>query len=117
MKLYYASGGHNKMILVRNQEIIHLSAKGFPLGFIDGLYEELNIDVQIGDMVFLYTDGITEAEDEAKNLFGMERLHEILISLKNHSVEEVGRAVIDGLQAFTKGAEQSDDLTYVVFKV
>ena len=95
------------------------------LAGMDGIrYKEQTVQLQKGDILFLYTDGVTEAMNVQEELYGEDRLIEIL-SLgdkyfgefqKNEIVECVCKTVKDDIDAFTQGAEQSDDITMLCIR-
>ena len=67
--------------------------------------------LQPGDSLFLYTDGVTEARDEAKKFFGEQRLQEILSATAGQEAEKQTETVLKKLSAFVGEANQSDDIT------
>ena len=69
-----------------------------------------------GDVLVLYTDGVTEALDTEDGMFGTQRLMEILRNSAGGSAQEIANAIVDGYNRFTVDAEQSDDVTFVVIK-
>ena len=85
---------------------------GFVVGGMEGLrYKEYEIQLKPGDKLFLYTDGVPEAADRDKNMFGTERMISALNarqSISPRETLEVMRAAVDG---FVQESEQFDDLT------
>ena len=117
--LQYASAGHNQMLLLRkdgSHEI--LNAKGLPLGVSISGAEYLNKQtmVQAGDMLVLYTDGITEAVNSEKKEFGLDRLLDLLKRHENFSPKELINRVFQDIASFCDGgsANSSDDLALLV---
>ena len=115
-KFTYVSGGHNPPLIYRAEEnkFRYLeTASNFMLGCRKGLkYREQEITLQPGDGLFLYSDGVTEAFNEAEELYGEERLLETLnLASPPASPEDILAAVRTSLTAYVGQAEQSDDIT------
>jgi transposase len=124
-KISFSSAGHNPMILYRKEEdkTFFLNPKGIPLGinlpegvsFEDNLGSE-NVRLRKGDMLVIYTDGITEAMNPRRQQYGISRYLEFIKDNCDLSPDEFIEKFSDELQAFTSGAEQNDDITMVVIK-
>lgn len=115
----YACGGHCPPVVIRpGGELIRLTeAKGPVVGGMEGMvYTEGRYAFRPGDMLFLYTDGVTEAVDRGQALFGEERLNRELTLLKAGSPEELLQSLRDRLRNFAGDAEQSDDITMLAFR-
>ena len=113
-KLEYSNGGHNlPYVLSRNGTVEPLeNTGGMALGVLkDTKYRAKTIQLQAGEGLFLYTDGVTEAMDSADNLFSDRRLCEFLQRANGSSPVELIRGVLSELERFSSGAEQSDDIT------
>ena len=88
------------------------------LGFIEGTaYENNEIPFEKGDMLFLYTDGVTEARDKEKNLYGEERLKACIEGNHKLKAADLLKTVREDVDKFANGAEQFDDITMVAFKM
>jgi len=117
-KLRFASAGHNRMYLVRDSKVQDLSGKGLPFGLFDSMnYLEVEMDLQADDLIVLYTDGVNELENNNKQLYGLERLEDILESNFHLSSEELSEILRSDLELFRSQAEQSDDITYLIIKM
>jgi sigma-B regulation protein RsbU (phosphoserine phosphatase) len=82
---------------------------------MEGLpYANQSIQVNRGDRLFLYTDGVTEAFDPDRNMFGVERLYSLLEQLRTMPLQEVPAQVLAQVIAFERGGEQTDDITCLV---
>jgi sigma-B regulation protein RsbU (phosphoserine phosphatase) len=68
------------------------------------------------DTLVLYSDGITEAENPERELFGFERLRDVLARWRGGSLESVKKAVFDSVTEFAQGAPQADDMTLLVVR-
>jgi serine phosphatase RsbU (regulator of sigma subunit) len=108
---------------------VHLSAKSgqatlietvgdtFPLGILDDAkYEETCLHLETGDKAIFYTDGIVEAMNAEEEMFGFERLLEIVQTSKAASADELLQEIIDRVKEFTGDAPQHDDLTLIVIR-
>lgn len=120
-RLIYANAGHNWPLWFRagSGECEELSASGIILGaFEDINLEERRIDVAPGDVLVLYTDGVTEAMTAAGQQFGQERLEAVVAGNAYADASGILDAVVDAVDAFvgdTSGA-QADDFTLLIIK-
>ncbi|OCQ96670.1 hypothetical protein BCD67_16260 [Oscillatoriales cyanobacterium USR001] len=116
------SGQHEEMIVVRvdgTLECIDTIDLGFPIGLepeIGDFIAQQEIPLNPGDVVVLYTDGITEAENINKVLYGLERLCELVVENRQASAEEIKRVVIDDVRQHIGSQKVFDDITLVVIK-
>jgi sigma-B regulation protein RsbU (phosphoserine phosphatase) len=114
-ELIYVSAGHNAPCLRENGKFRYLKQKKkrMMLGVEeDVMYEAYRLTLRPGDMLFLYTDGVTEAMDKEKNLYSEERLEETLNNIDGSlSVKEILAEVRKDIEVYAEGAEQSDDIT------
>ena len=118
-RFLFANGGHNRPLWYNasKETVKELRAKGVILGVFDDItIEERRIQLSEGDVLVLYTDGVTEALDTDDDMFGTQRLMEILRSSASGSAKEIANAIVDAYNLFTGDAEQSDDVTFVVIK-
>lgn len=113
--LVYANGGHNPPILRRaSGEIDLLGATGMVVGILPtASYEQASVTLDPGDVLTLYSDGVTEAEDRSGEPFGEMRLAELVGRLRDEPAQEVAAAAAAELDRFAPG-EPSDDRTLVV---
>ncbi len=112
--LVYTNAGHNPPYLKRaGGELVRLDERHGPVvGAVDGLvYSEGSGQLSGGDVLFLYTDGVTEAMDPAGRLYDEDRLVSLLQSTDFGSVDEVVKASTDDVWRFQAEAEQADDVT------
>ncbi len=116
------SGQHEELIVVRQGgeiELIDTMPLGFPVGLDDEIADyvsEATIELEPGDGVVLYTDGITEAENSANEQYGMDRLCETIRQHWAGSAEAVKTAVIDDVRLFIGAQTVFDDITLLVLK-
>jgi sigma-B regulation protein RsbU (phosphoserine phosphatase) len=121
-RLRYVNAGHNPPYLIRGtgaQAVIReLSAGGTVLGlFPEVSYEEAEIDLQPGDLLVAFTDGVTEALNADGEDFGEERLKALLRDGAGAPAEEISSTLAAGIREWIGTAEQHDDLTVVVMTV
>jgi sigma-B regulation protein RsbU (phosphoserine phosphatase) len=116
--LIFSNAGHNPPILIRDGgRIEYLTDGGVALGVLpDAQYEERPIAILPGDVLVLYTDGITEAEDVRGRQLGTKRLEECVGRLLEKSAQEILDGVLAEVLEFAGERGQSDDLTLVVLK-
>lgn len=117
-KLEFVRAGHPSPMLIRRGAVSELYSGGsFPVGLVEEAEFTLTcIQLEPEDTLVLYSDGITEAEDIERNLFKSPRLVEALSGMQCVSVEEVQRTVLGAVEAFSRGATQSDDITLLVVR-
>ncbi len=117
--LLFADGGHNYPLHYRTNTatVEQLHAQGIVLGIVpDPRFEQHATVIEAGDVVCFYTDGVTEAMNPRRQLFGEERLAEILRRCHHLSPEEIIERIIDAVTSFAAGTPQADDITLVVLK-
>jgi serine phosphatase RsbU (regulator of sigma subunit) len=92
--------------------------KGEPaLGLMESIvYTERQLELQSGDIFFVYSDGLTEASNERGEFFGSERLLKRLPSLRGRSPEEIGKSLLGEIDFFVKDAPPNDDISLVILK-
>lgn len=116
------SGQHESIIVVRQGgkvELIDTMDLGLPIGLVDDVKDfvaEITILLHPGDAVVLYTDGITEAADSAHNLYGLERLCQVVAEHWQDNAEAIKEAVVADVRRHIGGQALYDDLTLIVLK-
>ena len=117
-KLTAANAGHEYPYLMRNGKFEMFKDKhGFVVGGMEGTrYKEYEIQLEPGDALFVYTDGVPEANDENRNLFGMDRLTEALNRDPEGDCRIQIQNVKQAVKDFVKDADQFDDLTMLCMK-
>ena len=134
-QLRYVNAGHNPPYLIRalrlNPEgndsstpigsiapIKELTTGGMIIGmFPFASYEEAVVDLQSGDVLMAFTDGVTEALNPAEEEFGEEHLKELILRVAHLPVAEITTAIAKELRDWIADAPQHDDLTFIVMKV
>ncbi len=118
----HISGQHEQVIVVRKGgkvELMDTVDLGFPLGLVTGITDwinEIHVELQPGDGIVLYSDGITEAENEQRQFYGLERLCAIINEQWDQPAETIRDAVIADVQQFIGSHKVYDDLTLLVVK-
>ena len=119
-QLIYANAGHEYPIICRKGGKFELykDNHGVPLACTRRIVVKLNeIELKQGDILYLYTDGMTEAINEDKEMFGHERIIEVLDKNLDAQVKEMDEAVRKAVYDFAGNAEQFDDMTSLVIKL
>ena len=116
-ELKFVSAGHNAPVLSRDGHGEFLQQKNnfVMAGMKDVDYKEQSIQLEDNDVICLYTDGVTEAEDKDHNLFGDDRLLNCFNNSMNDPTELIG-AVRKSINEFINGNSQFDDITMLCFK-
>ena len=113
--LRYANGGHNLPFIAHQDgtSTILPSTRGIALGVMDGMdYEQSSITLAPGDTLIMYTDGVTEAENENGEEFGMDRLLQVFAGAPPPAdPEETAKLIFTAVDEFSDGDTQFDDLT------
>lgn len=120
--LRYVNAGHNPPVVLRPQhgrcEIFRLKAGAVPVGiFSDAQFTTATFQLQIGDALIGYTDGITEVENHEGEFMGEEAFEKLLSSCASGQPKEIMERILDGVAGFAGGQRQRDDMTLVVMKV
>jgi len=115
----FANAGHNPPLVKTGEGefVYHKTRAGFVLAGMDGIrYRRFEMQLQPGDTIYLYTDGVTEATDAAEKLYGEERLRSLVNLHQGDSARNICEAVKADVDAFVGAAEQFDDITMLCLK-
>jgi serine phosphatase RsbU (regulator of sigma subunit) len=120
----FASAGHNRQFILRasTKTVDVISGKGAPCGaFSEDKYQEFVLPYEEGDYLFLYTDGFTEAMNSQNEVFGIEKLEDVLKDLIRSTGELTPKIILARVLAdvnnFTKRTPLQDDQTALVVKL
>ncbi|OEC87679.1 MULTISPECIES: SpoIIE family protein phosphatase [Methanobacterium] len=116
----YVNAGHNNPVLfIRKTGTMEcLNAKGIALGAIDTIeLEEKQIDLESGDLIVFYTDGVTEAINDKEEFFGKKRLYKLIKSHSDLNAEGIVNKIKEEVISFSQSQSQFDDITLMVIKV
>jgi serine phosphatase RsbU (regulator of sigma subunit)/pSer/pThr/pTyr-binding forkhead associated (FHA) protein len=115
--LTYSNGGHNPPVLLTAEGSRRLDTGGYALGFFEeAAYQEEAIQLSPGDVVVAFSDGVTEAFNEAGEEFTDERLVACLQAKRGQSPEAMLEGILAEVRAFSGNAMPSDDVTIVVVR-
>ena len=116
--LQVANSGAVQPILCRHGQSSTVRAEGFPLGlFPNASYEELNVATEPGDAIVFFSDGVLDAENAQREMYGPERLAELLCSRGEQSAQEIADAILNDVSRFQGEQERFDDETIIVLRV
>lgn len=118
-RLIYTNAAHGPALLYKNSQkkFKMLDTPGLPVGIVDDQkYEQGDIVLDKGDIVMLYTDGITEAMNEKRDQFTLERIQDIIKENADKSAKEIGNIIQTKINEFTGEAPQHDDQTFILLK-
>lgn len=121
-KITYSNAGHNHPIVIRNDGTVEylVTKPNFVLAGMDGIkYSSYELTLNKGDMLYLYTDGVTEATavaHERKILYGDDRLLDIARKLKNEAPETFCKTILQEVMDFTGSEPQADDITMLAIR-
>jgi phosphoserine phosphatase RsbU/P len=120
LTLTYVNAGHNPPIICHadDEHLTELTATGIAIGaLVDAEYTADTAALKAGDVIVLYTDGITEAENAQQDMYGEERLNEVIRACRKQPAGEIITTILDSVRTFTGGFAQSDDITLMVIRV
>ncbi|HSR68954.1 MAG TPA: PP2C family protein-serine/threonine phosphatase [Acidobacteriota bacterium] len=118
-RLWYCNAGHNRpLLLKRDGQLEELSEGGLPLGIREEQpYQQGELGVKPGDLLYGYTDGVTEAERESGEQFEEERLRQALRRYAGQDPEAICRMILKEVRDFVKGNRFRDDLTMLIARL
>jgi serine phosphatase RsbU (regulator of sigma subunit) len=116
--LEYINAGHPSPILIRRGVAEEAFTEGsFPVGLVpEAEYPATRIDLQPGDTLVLFSDGVTEAMNPSEELFGVARLREVLSGQMETPLDQIQKCVLESVENFSRGASQADDLTLLLVR-
>jgi phosphoserine phosphatase RsbU/P len=117
-RFHFSNAGHNTPFLINpNKNVTRLTKGGTVLGFMeDYQFEEDSVKLNSGDILIIYSDGITEAFNEREEEFGEERLLAVLKNNLKSTAEVLVENVFEAVNIFVDDGKQSDDITIVAIK-
>ncbi|MDP8228856.1 MAG: SpoIIE family protein phosphatase [Candidatus Electryoneaceae bacterium] len=118
-RIQYCNAAHNPpYVYRRDSEIIDmLDPTGTVLGFSDKMtFDRAKTRLDPGDVMVIYSDGVTEAKNPDNELYGDDRLKRLLSQNSSASAQEIQDVILTDVEQFVAGAEQSDDITMMVIK-
>ncbi len=116
-RLRYLNAGHMPPILVQQGRAIALQPGNIAMGLIaTSTFSESTVEIDPGDALVVYSDGVTEAMNDAGDFFGDERLIELLPALSASPSSTIGQRILDEVNRFVGDARWHDDLSLVILK-
>jgi sigma-B regulation protein RsbU (phosphoserine phosphatase) len=116
--LRYVNAGHHPQFLIRGEGIEPLSSSGMPVGLYAGQgYVERTVQLADDDLLFFYTDGTVEVENEQTEMFGAERLESLLRAHRDQGVDGLLERVEESVRRFRGAAEPFDDVTIMALRL
>lgn len=117
-ELKYVNAGHNPPMLIHPGGEVEELHSGDPIvgAFDFARYNEKSIQLHAGDIVCLFTDGVTEAHNRDGEMLGEQAFQDLLVENRDRPVKEIVDLTFEKVQEFAKGAPQSDDLSVFVFR-
>jgi serine phosphatase RsbU (regulator of sigma subunit) len=113
----YCSAGHHPALLLRDRDgsIEQLERTGMPLGVMeDTAWKRVNVKIEPGDVLVLYTDGITDALNSAEEFYGLDKLELALGEQRGKTAEEIRDSLREGVRRWVGNTAQFDDITLLV---
>ncbi|HJY86241.1 MAG TPA: SpoIIE family protein phosphatase [Candidatus Acidoferrales bacterium] len=117
-RLEFINAGHLPPLLVRGGKVeSSFPAKSLPVGLFEQTeYEAETAQLEPGDTLVLFTDGVNEASDAAGQFFDMDRLREVVATHATQPVETMQAGILAAVEKFTRGAPQADDITLFILR-
>jgi sigma-B regulation protein RsbU (phosphoserine phosphatase) len=117
-EFHYCNAGHNYPFLIRtNGETVRLDIGGLVLGALEDFsFEESTIQFMPGDLLVIFSDGISEATNSSDDMYGEERLERFVVENRDRSPADIIEAILDEVREYAELTPQSDDMTIVVLK-
>ncbi len=119
-RMVYTRAGHDRPVILRGGELLQLGGQGMALGVMTGepfLLAEEEIQLQEGDRLMLFSDGLVDAQAPDGSRYRLERLHSFWQRLPPIAVKDMCSLTFEVLAGFQEGAEQSDDMTLLAVGV
>jgi phosphoserine phosphatase RsbU/P len=116
--LQVANSGAVQPVFCRAGESVTVKTEGFPLGMFPGVtYEEFSVSTQPGDVFAFVSDGIQDAENEDDEMYGQDRLAELILASRDLPASEIADAILADVTRFQGAKDRFDDETIIVLRV
>ena len=116
-ELTYTNAGHLQPLLIRNGTVEKLEVNGMVVGLFPwAKYTESRLKLQAGDLLLLYTDGVTEPENAYEEMFGDDRLADVVLSNSHLPGNEILDRISEAVELWTYSQESRDDLTLLLIR-
>lgn len=119
--LTLARAGHVPALLIRDNQITEITPQGLALGmnyekFFEEALEEVTLQLQENDLLVLFTDGVTEAQNAKRQEFGREALKRIILQTADKPVDIIAKKILEEITVFSEESPQHDDITMVILR-
>jgi phosphoserine phosphatase RsbU/P len=116
--LEFIRAGHPSPLLLRGGAVSDLYSGGsFPVGLLEeATFTTTTMQLEPGDTLLLFSDGVNEAEDGQGKIFGFARLREVFADHARDSLDSLQQAILGAVESFAQGASQSDDITLLAVR-
>ncbi|HEY1423545.1 MAG TPA: SpoIIE family protein phosphatase [Candidatus Acidoferrum sp.] len=120
--LKYVNAGHNAPLVLRPRkgtcEMFRLDSASMPVGIsADTAFSSATFQFEVNDILVAYTDGITEMENQKRELWGEEKLENLLRTCSRRAPEQIIKRILNGVRTFANGQPQRDDMTLIVMRM
>jgi serine phosphatase RsbU (regulator of sigma subunit) len=118
-EISFANAGHGPLFCYRSSKKTCTSTKvdGTPIGIMEDVeYKQARVKLHEGDIVVMYTDGVTEMRNEKREEYGLRRVKNLLMANSEKSANELVEIIVNDVDTFRGGAKPHDDMTLLVFK-
>ena len=118
-ELAFSNAGHGPLYCYRSSKGVMTSTKldGMPIGIMEAVeYSQARVKLEPGDMIIMYTDGISEMRNSEKEEYGLERINQMVLDKHNLSAEEFVEQLVTDVDKFKGEMSAHDDMTVLVFK-
>jgi sigma-B regulation protein RsbU (phosphoserine phosphatase) len=113
----YSNAGHTRPLLLRNNQITRLEERAVMLGLTANYsFPTQRLELHVGDVIVIYSDGITEAVDQRGKEFGEDGLRELLLAHREKPAEEIIERIVDEVNRYTAESPRQDDTTLIIIK-
>ncbi|MBV8820799.1 MAG: SpoIIE family protein phosphatase, partial [Acidobacteriaceae bacterium] len=117
-KLTIANAGAIPPLIIRRGELLKVLVEGVPAGLLeDRDYDQISVDAEPGDLIVLFSDGITDQLNQFEEEYGKARLVRVLTAAWQDTPEKIADAILKDVEQFAAGAPAFDDQTLIVMKV
>jgi len=111
------NAGHIPPVLVRGNQIEEMIKGGMALGIApDASFIEQQVELEKGDFILVYSDGVTEARNESGEFFGDAQLFELILKITNLPTGEMGEQIVAAVERFMGEAKTHDDLSIALLR-
>jgi phosphoserine phosphatase RsbU/P len=116
-EIKYVNAGHLPPVYVSSEGVKEMQKGNTALGLMKNIeYRENVMELKSGEFFFAYSDGLTEARNEAGDFYGSERLFNLLNHIKTYNAKEIGEAIVEDLDNFVGEYRYNDDLSMLILK-